>query len=1289
MPKVRYDDGTVINFDGDPTDEDIEDAYNQIKGVAVAEPSPDLEKAREAEIAQKQQAAQAQVQEQQAKQRQALDVNNWSSKQLEQYYKQRPPKTVEEQAQMNAALQLKKQQEERLTQRMTGPSKEDLPEDVQQKPIDIKVPGGTLKRILQSPLMQALKTIPLSAGVSPGAVEAQIAPGRGILSPYAKLAKQEPFKLAGVTATPFVEPQIFDDVLKDAGDAILGYTSPGQEIVKEAMGPLAELNAFASTQSGTVGALSTLLEAAGILQPEKAGESAGSMLIGTQLELMSSPNLLALVEYPFRVRYKIAEEVFKEVQAFNKSQGKNLVIDEGAWLRWAESKSPAELRQKLAEVRQRVKEATTPEAEVVRPEGQKPIEIKGPEPEAVAPTPSEVAPEIAPTEIQPQAIAKRPEVKQAMSTTVKARATAINFMIRELRTLSKDIKEEHGRVLAEIKAEGGISPTKGDLFEEIKVNVPRELIRREGMAIDEMADILHSRGFLKEGTSDALINYLSTFKKAEIPTAEELRARAEAIIDSELGNPLVRALETQKAVSPAISKMVKDVRNQVEAEIKAGKREISGLLREAERKALTPAQIARLARSQREEIGATVEGPRGGVREAPLSKEDIAQVEKDIGGVVPRKPEISGQPPRIPRTEALVPAEFAQHKFNDLTEFQASPISGLDPRRAFDIIDGKPNGPARRMILDPAQEAAQLGRADAQRRLQSLNEKVPNLRSKTEESSNLFDFIENEGRGEFPIDKLTPRILRAAAEMRENYDELLQLINKTREAQGKVLIQRRSNYITHIQMLNFLDEFYYGLSNIPDDALSMAHIPTRPNAPFFQWALKRLGGPHAHDAVEAYKRYVRKTSAVIHHAPALQATRPLVDFLPGKAQGYVHQYLDEVLALKRPRADVLIPRPLLKAVGFMRKVVGRGAILGNLSSVFNQMWTIPATVSKVGPFGALKAGLELGKGTAKDIVNNLVKTVDPRAFSQSVLDFQKPSIRDFIYQNSPLLQNRRFEIEFDPAEMKKVDKILGALIQTVDHEMVSLAWLAQFRKSSAEGKAFSEAVREAEDTAFKTQSGYTPEDLPPAFRSQFLGALAQFQNSVNNVFNYLRFDVGLQPSKFLPSNLKGHVKDHPEIFKQALLFFGSALALKMLYDYVGIPSAVDDAMDLVPLWGMAEYGPPAVWAGPQAIVSTMTADTPLEEAKAKSALIRAGSLLVPGGNQIRKTITGIIGASKGGKFDKRGRLIFPITGDAEKIRAALFGIYGTKAGQAYVKGGFKPVPHFPEPEPPPKKRLKP
>lgn len=40
MPKVKYEDGTVIEFDSTPSPQDIEEAYNQAKGITSSSPTP-------------------------------------------------------------------------------------------------------------------------------------------------------------------------------------------------------------------------------------------------------------------------------------------------------------------------------------------------------------------------------------------------------------------------------------------------------------------------------------------------------------------------------------------------------------------------------------------------------------------------------------------------------------------------------------------------------------------------------------------------------------------------------------------------------------------------------------------------------------------------------------------------------------------------------------------------------------------------------------------------------------------------------------------------------------------------------------------------------------------------------------------------------------------------------------------------------------------------------------------------------------------------------------------------
>ena len=78
----------------------------------------------------------------------------------------------------------------------------------------------------------------------------------------------------------------------------------------------------------------------------------------------------------------------------------------------------------------------------------------------------------------------------------------------------------------------------------------------------------------------------------------------------------------------------------------------------------------------------------------------------------------------------------------------------------------------------------------------------------------------------------------------------------------------------------------------------------------------------------------------------------------------------------------------------------------------------------------------------------------------------------------------------------------------------------------------------------------------------------------------------------------------------------------------------------------------------------------IRDLKSASFAIVLGS----GGNQFRKSLDGLSAVAAGGRYDKRGRLQFPVKGPAESARALAFGPYQTKAGKAYIQRGFKPVP---------------
>jgi GH24 family phage-related lysozyme (muramidase) len=645
---------------------------------------------------------------------------------------------------------------------------------------------------------------------------------------------------------------------------------------------------------------------------------------------------------------------------------------------------------------------------------------------------------------------------------------------------------------------------------------------------------------------------------------------------------------------------------------------------------LTDQQYARLKKVFTGKTSLRVTTPTGQLKKKPMMQEEGRELAKGISLIVPRKPVITGQPPIIPRTKSLVLSEWNQ-PFKDLTEFQASPVSGLDPLRASELVDGKSYGAVRKFIVEPAREAERRWKLELKDTLDTLTKVSKGMRSKSELSKLTFKFIEKTLNPK-EEKKITPLIKNTAEYLRKTYDGLLVRINEKRALLKRVPILKRQDYITHIQELSLLDEFFQGLSNVPDD---MVNIPafSKSNSPFFRFALQRLGGMEFElDAIAAFESYISRAYPIIYNTDVLKSARPLVERLPSNAYKYFSQYLDETMALRPTQADKLVPKSLLKGISWLRVKMGKGAILGNMATVFNQLFTLPNSMAAIGP----------------------------RWIASATLKSHRNEWRAFTEKYSKVLQSRIFEIDFDPTLLSKVDKTLGFLLQWSDKEMVRIAWGAQFEKSLSKGVAFEKAIREADDMAFRTQSGFNVTDLPPAFRSRIASSFLQFQNTVNNGLNFLRFDLGKE----------GQEKGKWRVFKAALMWLGTLLVLNRIYREFGIPTPVDEWTDVFPLISMAEYGTPATYSLPTSVLQVTLAKTPQDRNKALKALRRAAFLFLPAGNQIRKSLEGIYAASRGGKFDKRGRLQFPIRGFAEKTRSVLFGPYGTKAGQRYIKKGF-------------------
>jgi len=267
--------------------------------------------------------------------------------------------------------------------------------------------------------------------------------------------------------------------------------------------------------------------------------------------------------------------------------------------------------------------------------------------------------------------------------------------------------------------------------------------------------------------------------------------------------------------------------------------------------------------------------------------------------------------------------------------------------------------------------------------------------------------------------------------------------------------------------------------------------------------------------------------------------------------------------------------------------------------------------------------------------------------------------QSFALKWSPTVQARVLQSDVDLTDLiSRQDALMGAMFRAADRTSVAHAFLSGYLSAVKRGAGFPEAVQTGERIALRTQAGFLEADLAPVFRDEVTGSGLQFQTTINGVFNFLKFDLPRQKNP-----LWG-----------AAAFVGTFAAMAAIYEGLGLPYP-DRIEEFIPGLSTMRSGGPV---GVRLMVSLANLGSP-DDRKRSEAIrnLRSVSFALAfgsGGNQLRKSFEGFQVVSRGGKFDKRGRLQFPVRSLPEQMRAVAFGPYGTKAGRAYIQQGFKPAP---------------
>jgi len=619
----------------------------------------------------------------------------------------------------------------------------------------------------------------------------------------------------------------------------------------------------------------------------------------------------------------------------------------------------------------------------------------------------------------------------------------------------------------------------------------------------------------------------------------------------------------------------------------------------------------------------------------------------------------------------LLPEEFAKEasKLNDISMAQAGGLSLMDYLRVTEKVDGKRNGVVRRLVVDPIFKS-NLARA---RELRSTYDEVRELlktnkiRHKgvsldpregfappSESSIRIFRSLEGKLDGE-----LTPQEKNVAQYFQRKYDEYLNRLNAVRETINLPPIARRQNYVTHFEELSAIGEMFGSLTDprIPSELLRGIDF-TKPNTPFFPYALQRKGGMFTEDAIGAFERYASKAITSIHFSIPVADARAYVKHLPGNAAKYFDHWLSEGVLGKSTAIDRAVPQWIKNPLKSIALRIGKNLILGNARVFITQLSSFPQTFAEAGVVNGLKGA---------------IAALTPEGYGLAE-------------KYSKILELRELEglEDIHPSRWRTLEKMSAWHIEAADRFMVRMAWNAGLKKGLGEGMPFEEAVKYADDTAHKTQAAYGRMFKSPMLRNTVIGStVGQFQQYSNNLMNYLVYD--------LLSRRGG--ESRMRVIGKAATLLGMAQAVNVIYDELGFQSPFTPSA-YIPLWnaivrlaiddedaalvgeGSGKFGTPAAiqtirdltLAPVKGLGRLASGDERAALREFEKTLKAAGRIVFPfGGSQVIKTIEGAFVVRDGVVRDARGKQLYRVEGMDEQLRTLLFGKYGSEAAKEYVE----------------------
>lgn len=538
-------------------------------------------------------------------------------------------------------------------------------------------------------------------------------------------------------------------------------------------------------------------------------------------------------------------------------------------------------------------------------------------------------------------------------------------------------------------------------------------------------------------------------------------------------------------------------------------------------------------------------------------------------------------------------------------------------------------------------------------------------------------------------------IVKADQWFRREYDQLIDTINAARaKAYPNNLdkqVPKLKNYYRHFRELNGLE----GLKNIfespsqIDPHLAGLSQHTNPSSKFHGFMQKRGLGPYKNDAVGGFLEYIPNAAYATHIDQVIPTFKNLRRQLAdGTADSkninnfieFLYNYSNDLAGKTNPYFDrnlqQLVGRKTMAVLNWANNRVKKNVILGNVGSTLAQLANIPNGIAYAKPQNAAKG---------------LTRTLT------SIFDKNAP------IHKSPFLQERYIgEVfrQFDQRLIDQPEKMAGWMIETADRVGTSFVWNSAYEKALKDG--IKNPIAHADDMTRKLIAGRGIGEVPLMQKSKAVQLVMPFTLEVANLWKVMgdfvkTKDFGAIATLFVGNFLLNKAME--ETRGSAVTFdpidaIWDAFADEELTGFQRVGRVGGEVLTNVPLGqhvaGMyPENGQVFNIKGPtrkelfgerdpQRFGTGLVAANGLSDLAFKFALPF-------GGNQIKKTLTGIESLQNEGSYITDSPVQLPFMGENQKLRypvepglkngakGLLFGPSATSEAQEYYDNKRRPL----------------